>query len=269
MALELQTEATDALEDLRDLARGIYPPLLADEGLSVALEAQARRSVVPVTVDAGGIGRYPREVESAVYFCALEALNNVAKYADASSATIRLSQTNGSLAFEVVDDGRGFDGGDARRNGSAGHGRPHGGGRRRAPRDERAGGRHDRDRADPRREPPVRTRAPWLLVAFGATLIPPVLWLSIRNGSFDKDGPFIVIALVTMAGWATVGALLASRNPTNPIGWLMIAFGVGFVLAGLGDEWTTYAYVTDPGTLPLGPFFVVADATGRSWRSSP
>ncbi len=109
MALELQTEATDALEDLRDLARGIYPPLLADEGLSVALEAQARRSVVPVTVDAGGIGRYPREVESAVYFCALEALNNVAKYADASSATIRLSQTNGSLAFEVVDDGRGFE----------------------------------------------------------------------------------------------------------------------------------------------------------------
>jgi signal transduction histidine kinase len=109
MAAELQAEATDALEDLRDLARGIYPPLLADEGLSVALAAQARRSVVPVTVDAGGIGRYPREVESAVYFCALEALNNVAKYADASSATIRLSQTNGSLAFEVVDDGRGFE----------------------------------------------------------------------------------------------------------------------------------------------------------------
>ncbi len=101
----------------------------------------------------------------------------------------------------------------------------------------------------------MRTRAPWLLVAFGATLIPPVLWLSIRNGSFDKDGPFIVFALLTMAGWATVGALLASRNPSNPIGWLMIAFGVGFVIAGLGDEWTTYAYVTDPGTLPLGPFF--------------
>jgi signal transduction histidine kinase len=109
MALELQGEATDALEDLRDLARGIYPPLLADEGLAVAIEAQARRSVVPVTVHADGVGRQPREVEAAVYFCALEALNNVAKYASASSATIRLRQTNGDLSFEVVDDGRGFE----------------------------------------------------------------------------------------------------------------------------------------------------------------
>jgi signal transduction histidine kinase len=109
MAAELQADTTDALEDLRDLARGIYPPLLADEGLAVALAAQARRSPVAVTVDSDGVGRYPREVESAVYFCALEALNNVAKYAEASTAIIRLRQSNGSLAFEVLDDGRGFD----------------------------------------------------------------------------------------------------------------------------------------------------------------
>jgi signal transduction histidine kinase len=105
----LQNAANDALEDLRDLARGIYPPLLADKGLPAALEAQARKSPVPVTVDPDGVGRYPRDVESAVYFCTLEALNNVAKYADASAARVRLQHSDGALEFEVEDDGRGFD----------------------------------------------------------------------------------------------------------------------------------------------------------------
>ena len=76
----LQAEAVDALENLRDLARGIYPPLLADQGLAAALGAQARKSPVPVSVDADGVGRYPQDVEAAVYFCALEALQNIAKY---------------------------------------------------------------------------------------------------------------------------------------------------------------------------------------------
>jgi signal transduction histidine kinase len=106
---ELQTQATETLEDLRDLARGIYPPLLADRGLPAALEAQARKSSLPVTVQPDGIGRYDPDVESAVYFCCLEALNNVAKYADASTVEIRLAQADGELRFEVVDDGRGFD----------------------------------------------------------------------------------------------------------------------------------------------------------------
>ena len=106
---ELHDETSQALEDLRDLARGIYPPLLADKGLAVALEGQARKSVVPVTVASDGIGRYPQEIESAVYFSCLEALQNVAKYADASTATIRLEQSNGSLTFDVTDDGVGFD----------------------------------------------------------------------------------------------------------------------------------------------------------------
>lgn len=75
----LQQAASAALDDLRDLARGIYPPLLADKGLAAALEAQTRRSPMPVTLEADGVGRYPREVEAAMYFCALEALNNVAK----------------------------------------------------------------------------------------------------------------------------------------------------------------------------------------------
>ena len=94
---------------LRDLARGIYPPLLADKGLGAALESQARKSPVPVSVETDGVGRYPQEAEAAVYFSCLEALQNVAKYAEASSATVRLAQSNGSLVFEVADDGRGFD----------------------------------------------------------------------------------------------------------------------------------------------------------------
>jgi signal transduction histidine kinase len=109
MLEELQTQATETLEDLRDLARGVYPPLLADKGLPAALEAQARKSSVSVTVQPDGIGRYPQDVESAVYFCCLEALNNVAKYAEASAVEIRLRQNDGALRFEVVDDGRGFD----------------------------------------------------------------------------------------------------------------------------------------------------------------
>ena len=109
LATALQTHATSTLEDLRDLARGIYPPLLADQGLGPALEAQARKAAVAATVEGADIGRYPREIEAAVYFCTLEALNNVAKYADAGRTTVRLAQVNGHLTFTVVDDGRGFD----------------------------------------------------------------------------------------------------------------------------------------------------------------
>ena len=105
----LRVQAIDALDDLRDLARGIYPPLLADQGLATALGAQARKSAVPVDVKADGVGRYPQDVESAVYFCTLEALNNVAKYAGATHARVGLSQRDGELTFEIVDDGRGFD----------------------------------------------------------------------------------------------------------------------------------------------------------------
>jgi signal transduction histidine kinase len=108
---ELRGQTNETLEDLRDLARGIYPPLLADRGLPAALESQARKSPLPVTIEPDGVGRYGRDVESAVYFCCLEALNNVAKYGDASSVEIRLAQVAGELRFEVVDDGRGFDAG--------------------------------------------------------------------------------------------------------------------------------------------------------------
>ena len=105
----LQGSTGEAIEDLRDLARGIYPPLLADRGLAVAIEAQARRSPIAVVVEPDGVGRYGREVEAAVYFCALEALNNVVKYAGASRVVVRLSDAGGHVAFEVQDDGHGFD----------------------------------------------------------------------------------------------------------------------------------------------------------------
>jgi signal transduction histidine kinase len=106
---QLQEETNATLEDLRDLARGIYPPLLADKGLTAALESQARKAPVPITVEPDGTGRYPQEVESAVYFCCLEALANMAKYANATRADIRLVQGDQELQFAVVDDGDGFD----------------------------------------------------------------------------------------------------------------------------------------------------------------
>jgi signal transduction histidine kinase len=110
----LQTETNDALENLRDLARGIYPPLLADQGLAAALNAQARKASIPVVIEPDATGRYPQEVESAVYFCCLEALQNVAKYASASSATVRLLRDDGWLRFVVSDDGAGFEVGSTR-----------------------------------------------------------------------------------------------------------------------------------------------------------
>jgi len=109
MTERLQGGLQDALDDLRDLARGIYPPLLADKGLAAALQAQGRKATFAITIEPDGIGRYPREIEAAVYFCALEAMQNVAKYADASAAVVRLSERDRVLSFEIEDDGRGFD----------------------------------------------------------------------------------------------------------------------------------------------------------------
>jgi len=108
---DLQGETSQALTDLRELARGIYPPLLADRGLVEAVEAQARKAPLPVTVEAHGIGRMPQELEAAVYFCVLEALQNVGKYARASQVHVALANGDGTLRFDVTDDGVGFDAG--------------------------------------------------------------------------------------------------------------------------------------------------------------
>ena len=105
---DLKAQLSTALDDLRALARGIYPPLLAEQGLVMALRTQAARSPVPVVLEAGQVGRYPQDAESTVYFCTLEALQNVAKHARASAATVRLSGSAGTLEFSVSDDGAGF-----------------------------------------------------------------------------------------------------------------------------------------------------------------
>ena len=106
---KLEGEADEALETLRDLARGIYPPLLADQGLKAALEAHVRKLSIPVEVKGDDISRYSQEIEAAIYFCCLEALQNVTKYASASRAVVRLSQQDGALTLSVEDDGAGFD----------------------------------------------------------------------------------------------------------------------------------------------------------------
>lgn len=106
---QLKADADEALETLRDLARGIYPPLLADKGLRVALESQARKATVPVTVEAEGVARYSQDVEATVYFCVLEALQNVQKYAMATHVVVRVRADGGTLTFSVTDDGTGFD----------------------------------------------------------------------------------------------------------------------------------------------------------------
>jgi signal transduction histidine kinase len=106
---QIGADTQEALDDLRDLARGIYPPLLADKGLAAALEAQARKSPIPVRVSPDGVGRYDQPVEAAVYFSILEAMQNAAKYSGASRVSVRLVQSNGALTFEVEDDGAGFD----------------------------------------------------------------------------------------------------------------------------------------------------------------
>jgi len=109
LLIELQAEAAEALETLRGLARGIYPPLLAERGLLAALTAQSRKVGVDVSIEADGIGRYPSEVEGAIYFCCLEALQNVTKYASALAAVVQLNESAGGLQFSVTDDGVGFD----------------------------------------------------------------------------------------------------------------------------------------------------------------
>ena len=109
MLAQIEAETQDALEDLRDLARGIYPPLLADKGLQAALQAQARKATIPVRIDADGLGRFPQEVEAAVYFATLEALQNTTKYAEATGASVTITRSHHGLSFRVADDGRGFD----------------------------------------------------------------------------------------------------------------------------------------------------------------
>jgi signal transduction histidine kinase len=106
---ELGVAVQDTIKELRELAHGIYPPLLVDSGLPEALRAVANRSPLDVDLVTDGIGRYGRDVEAAIYFCVLEALQNAGKHAPDSHVTIRIWEELGGLLFEVADDGPGFD----------------------------------------------------------------------------------------------------------------------------------------------------------------
>ena len=102
-----QEELSTSLEELRELARGIHPAVLTERGLEPALEALASRAPVPVTLDAHTPERLPGPVESTAYFVVSEGLANVAKYAQASSATVSVERIDGTVTVEVADDGVG------------------------------------------------------------------------------------------------------------------------------------------------------------------
>jgi signal transduction histidine kinase len=115
---ELGSGLQNAVQELRALAHGIYPPLLADRGIEEALRSAAGRAALATLVEASGLSRQPAEVEAAVYFCCLEALQNAGKHAGAdASVTVRVWEEPEALLFEVADDGAGFD-----LNGSKGKG---------------------------------------------------------------------------------------------------------------------------------------------------
>jgi len=109
LVAQIKDETRDALAGLRELARGVYPPLLADQGLPAAIAAHAGKAPQPVSLDTDGIGRYPPDVETAVYFCCVEALQNASRHAPAAAVRIRLGESDGTVAFKVEDDGPGFD----------------------------------------------------------------------------------------------------------------------------------------------------------------
>ncbi|MEE9473774.1 MAG: ATP-binding protein, partial [Acidimicrobiia bacterium] len=105
----LEADAGEAIRAVREFSGGVYPPLLEAEGLATAITHQTQKAALPVDVEADGLDRYSREVEAAVYFTILEALQNIAKYAGASTVSVVLRQADGRLSFEVTDDGNGFD----------------------------------------------------------------------------------------------------------------------------------------------------------------
>jgi signal transduction histidine kinase len=104
---ECRQTSSQALADLRDLVRGIYPPVLADRGLGDAVQALALDCPVPAVTEIDLPGRPPAPVESAVYFAVAEILNNVAKHADATSALVQMYYTADRLRAEITDDGSG------------------------------------------------------------------------------------------------------------------------------------------------------------------
>ncbi len=120
---EAQAEAKQTLQDLRELARGIHPSVLSDQGILAAVKSRITRLPIGVRLTAGpelAGGRYPDEIEGAAYFLVCEALVNVVKHAHASQAQVLLSDDGARLRVEITDDGAGFDPADAAGSGLTG-----------------------------------------------------------------------------------------------------------------------------------------------------
>jgi signal transduction histidine kinase len=98
-----------AIETLSALSRGIYPRQLADEGLGAALRSAVAGGAIPVTIDDGGVKRLPAKVETALYFCCMEAVQNAAKHSQAGMVSVRLDEDAYRCQLTVTDDGTGFD----------------------------------------------------------------------------------------------------------------------------------------------------------------
>ena len=278
--------ATSALEDLRDLARGIYPPLLADKGLAAALDAQARKAAVPVTVDSESLGRYPREVESTLYFCALEALNNVAKYAEASVARVHLAQRTAASRSRSRTTAaasiptrpatgpacRAWPTGwphSAGRSGSDRHpapGQPSPGPSRR---DRR---RRDRSRTSGHRGDDLVTRRTASILAWGSCALSVLfvvlsIVVTARNAPTGPTayGPDIALSVPATAGFglvllsfAVIGALIAVRRPDNGVGWLFCAIGLADSFFNLAGSVEAHGLVTNPGSMAGAAWFGLA-----------
>ena len=206
---------------------------------------------MPTTVESDGIGRFSQDVEATVYFSVLEALQNVAKYAEASSATVRLSQTNGTLRFEVADDGRGFD------PASTGYGT---GLQGIADRLAAIGGS-----IEVRSTPGSATIAGLLSVEdvagdrpqrrtdrlgpCGVTtlLVVAALVLKWFTPKSDLDVGLLVVIAPGLVAIAVVGALIASRSG-NAVGWTLLAIATSL---GLGSAASAYLDAAIDSNLPL------------------
>jgi signal transduction histidine kinase len=103
---ETTAELRHAISEVRQLARGLLPPILTEAGLAAAIESLAERTAIPVTVTVPD-RRFAPSVEAAAYYVVAESLTNIAKYAEASSVQVRVSRDNGVAVVEVVDDGIG------------------------------------------------------------------------------------------------------------------------------------------------------------------
>jgi signal transduction histidine kinase len=110
LLVDLRADVQTTIKELRELAHGIYPPLLRDRGLGEALRTAATRSQLACTVEVDLPGRFPEEIETAAYFCCLEAMQNAGKYAgDGATLRVRVSSQPDRLCLELADDGAGFE----------------------------------------------------------------------------------------------------------------------------------------------------------------